>query len=50
MFSSIVMDVESDRIRSVDSIDELIKVIETLYEKKIKILKDLGISLILLVR
>ena len=33
MFSSIVMDVESDRIRSVDSIDELIKVIETLYEK-----------------
>lgn len=33
MFSSIVMDVESDEMRFVNSIDELIEVIETLYKK-----------------
>ena len=33
MFSSIVMDVESDKMRFANSIDELIEVIETLYKK-----------------
>ena len=33
MFSSIVIDVESDEMRFANSIDELIEVIETLYKK-----------------
>lgn len=49
MFSAIIKDAESGYKGFVNSIDELIEHIESLY-KEIKILKGLGINTILLAR
>ena len=49
MFSSIVKDAKSGNMDFVNSIDELIEYIESLYKGN-KILKGLGINTILLAR